>query len=211
MAENNLEALKEEQIKALVEGYVTCENQEARCAYMEEQADTLKRPVRSIMAYLVKAGVYVKPEQKGKDTYTQEQTTEMVLAYERVSGLGEERRNAVVAEYAEKFGKTEASIRAKLSRAGVYVKKEPKSKITGGKAETREDLVKRMNKDYALKLTEREEESLARVSKLALLKLDKALKGTAEDFEEGELGRASKSAQGKVFDALTTENQTEEV
>ena len=54
--------------------------------------------------------------------YTEEMTNELVGAYTEAETQDE--RNAVVAEFATKFGKTVASIRAKLVREKVYVKAE---------------------------------------------------------------------------------------
>lgn len=70
--------------------------------------------------------------------YTEEQTAELVAAY--VAAENEEQRNEVVEGYAELFSKTKPSIRAKLVREGVYVKKAYKSK-TGAKPETKEEIV----------------------------------------------------------------------
>jgi hypothetical protein len=76
-------------------------------------------------------------EQKNVN-YTDEQTSELVAAYEAAETP--EARDAVVEEFAETFGKTVRSIRAKLVREGVYVKKAYKTK-TGGKPETKEGVV----------------------------------------------------------------------
>ena len=70
--------------------------------------------------------------------YTDAQTAELVAAY--VAAENEEQRNEVVEGYAELFSKTKPSIRAKLVREGVYVKKAYKSK-TGAKPETKEEIV----------------------------------------------------------------------
>ena len=70
--------------------------------------------------------------------YTEAQTSELVAAYEAAETP--EARDAVVESFAEEFGKTVRSIRAKLVREGVYVKKVYKTK-TGGKPETKESIV----------------------------------------------------------------------
>ena len=58
--------------------------------------------------------------------YTPVQTGEMVAAYQEATT--EEARESVISEFAEKFGKNVKSVRAKLVREGVYVKKAYKSK-----------------------------------------------------------------------------------
>ena len=70
--------------------------------------------------------------------YTDAQTSEMVEAYENAET--DAQRESVVETFAEKFGKTVRSIRAKLVREGVYVKKTYTTK-TGGKPETKEKIV----------------------------------------------------------------------
>lgn len=70
--------------------------------------------------------------------YTEEQTTEMVERYDAAET--DEERAGAVDSLAEEFGKTVRSVRAKLVREGVYVKKTYKTK-TGGKAETKEEIV----------------------------------------------------------------------
>jgi hypothetical protein len=63
--------------------------------------------------------------------YTDAQTTEMVDLYTDVAGESQEVRDAMVLELATELKKSERSIRAKLSREGVYVAKVTKSKVTG--------------------------------------------------------------------------------
>ena len=70
--------------------------------------------------------------------YTPKQTAEMVAAY--VHAETADQRGAVVQKFADTLGKTTRSIVAKLSREGVYVKKEYATK-TGGKAVTKNKLV----------------------------------------------------------------------
>lgn len=65
--------------------------------------------------------------------YTEAQVTELVTAYTA------EPNKATVAVFAEKFGKSVASIVAKLAREGVY-KSEAKAS-TGTKAQTKADMV----------------------------------------------------------------------
>ena len=70
--------------------------------------------------------------------YTNVQAKELVEAYE--AETTEEGRESVVADFAAKFGKSTRSIRQKLVREEVYVKKEYKTK-TGSKTERKEDIV----------------------------------------------------------------------
>ena len=55
------------------------------------------------------------------ENYTAEMTTELVEAYTKAETT--EARSAIVTFYAEKFGKTVNSVRAKLTREKVYVAK----------------------------------------------------------------------------------------
>ena len=73
-----------------------------------------------------------------QQNYTEEQVTTLVAAYKAAETEAE--RLATVAAYAETFGKTPASIRAKLVREGVYIAKEYKTK-TGDKPESKDDIV----------------------------------------------------------------------
>ena len=70
--------------------------------------------------------------------YTDAQAAQMVERYE--AAQTDEQRAAIVEELAHEFGKTVRSVRAKLVREGVYVKKTYKTK-TGDKAETKENIV----------------------------------------------------------------------
>ena len=67
--------------------------------------------------------------------YSEAQTAEMVRAYTDCET--DESRDACVRKFADKFGKTVRSIRAKLVREGVYIAKTYKTK-TGDKPETKE-------------------------------------------------------------------------
>ena len=62
--------------------------------------------------------------------YTDDMTTELTTAY--TAAETDEARAEVVEKYADLFGKTVASIRGKLSREGVYVKKTKKASGTRG-------------------------------------------------------------------------------
>lgn len=64
--------------------------------------------------------------------YTEEQVKALVGAY--VNAGSQDARDEVVTTFAESFGKSVASIRAKLSRENVYVKKE-RTRKDGSKVE----------------------------------------------------------------------------
>lgn len=70
--------------------------------------------------------------------YTAEQTAQLVAAY--TAAENQDARDSIVAEFAESFNKSPASIRAKLSTEGVYVAKTYTTK-TGGKPETKDAIV----------------------------------------------------------------------
>lgn len=91
--------------------------------------------------------------------YTPEQTTKMVADYQA---------GVAVAAIAETLGKSVRSVVAKLSREGVYTKKEYKTKT--GEAVVKKDAWA----DYigeALGLSEADTESLTKANKTALAKI----------------------------------------
>jgi len=73
-----------------------------------------------------------------KVNYTQAQTTELVEAYEAAKSEAE--RESVIEEHAYELQKTVKSVRAKLVREGVYIKKSKKAK-DGNSAETKASIV----------------------------------------------------------------------
>lgn len=95
--------------------------------------------------------------------YTQAQTEDLTEAYE--SAETQEQRQAVVAEYAEKFGKPLQSIRAKLVSEGIYVKKEYQTK-RGEKPESKAAIVADIAN--ALGVGSETVESLEKANKAAL-------------------------------------------
>lgn len=103
---------------------------------------------------------------QAKTAYTAEQTAELVEAYKA------EPTPATVEIFAEKFGKTVKSIVAKLSREGVYKKKEYVSK-SGEKPVSKDALATQLMDAFGL--TEGEAESLTKANKTALQKLLKAM------------------------------------
>ena len=73
--------------------------------------------------------------------YTEEQVKALVGAYDNAGS--QEARDSVVETFSQSLGKSVASIRAKLSREGVYVKKERLSK-DGSKVERKAEKVTRI-------------------------------------------------------------------
>ena len=94
--------------------------------------------------------------------YTPEQTAELVNAYQAAPTA------ETVSAFAEKLGKTTRSIVAKLSREGVYKKKEYLGK-TGEKPVKKDALADKLAELAGL--TEAEATSLEKASKTALQKL----------------------------------------
>ena len=97
-----------------------------------------------------------------KLAYTAEQASELVSAY--VASPTAE----TVATFAEKFGKTVKSVVAKLSREGVYQKKEYVSK-TGVKPIKKDEIANEFQTLFGL--TESEADSLTKANKTALSKI----------------------------------------
>lgn len=81
---------------------------------------------------------------KTAENYTAEQTTALVTAYKEAK-THDDRAN-VVKTQAKALGKTEPSIRMKLVREGVYVKKEKTSK-TGGAIVRKDELIEQLCKN----------------------------------------------------------------
>lgn len=100
------------------------------------------------------------------ENYTAEQTAAMVAAYVAVPTA------ETVKAFAEKFGKTAASVRMKLVREGVYKKAEYETKA-GEKPTPKADLADAIGK--VLKLKEPDVTSLEKASKAALKAIWSAL------------------------------------
>ena len=98
-----------------------------------------------------------------KVNYTPEQTAMLVDAYESVET--QEQREAVVAHYAEEFGKAPQSIRAKLVSEGVYIAKTYKTK-KGEKPESKAAIVAGIAR--ILGVDQERVESLEKANKTAL-------------------------------------------
>lgn len=74
--------------------------------------------------------------------YDKEMEDELREAYEAADT--DELRKIVIEGFVEKWGKSERSIIAKLSKMNIYKPKIRVSKITGGKARTKEQLVEEL-------------------------------------------------------------------
>ena len=100
---------------------------------------------------------------KKAPNYTEAQTDEMVQAYNEATT--DDERETVVQDFAENFGKTVRSIRQKLVREKVYVKKERKTKA-GDSVERKATIVS----DIAdlLEIEPEQIESLEKATKTAL-------------------------------------------
>ena len=107
-------------------------------------------------------------------TYTEAQTAELREAYLADSSV------ETVEAFAEKFGKSVRSIVAKLSREGIYKKKEYVSK-TGEKPVKKEEMADEFQQIFGL--TESEADSITKANKTALKKiLDFVRVDTKESF-----------------------------
>jgi glutamate dehydrogenase/leucine dehydrogenase len=110
--------------------------------------------------------------------YSEDQTVALVTAY-KLAETDDERSNVVI-EFANGYHKTEASIRAKLSREGVYVKPKRTTKSGGAivrKAALVDSIAKRIGKANV------NFESLEKATKQALEAILEALPSN-EEVEE---------------------------
>jgi Zn-dependent M32 family carboxypeptidase len=103
-----------------------------------------------------------------KTAYTSEQTLELVEAYKAMPTA------ETVEQFAVKFSKTVKSVIAKLSREGVYQKKEYVSKA-GTKPVKKEELATELMEAFGL--SDAEADSLAKANKTALQKILAKVKG----------------------------------
>lgn len=103
-----------------------------------------------------------------KTAYTAEQTAALVEAYKAAPTA------ETVAAFAESFGKSVKSIVAKLSREGVYQKKEYTTKA--GTAPVKKDAIADELQSI-FNLSEAEADSLTKANKTALVKILAAVKG----------------------------------
>lgn len=75
--------------------------------------------------------------------YTDEVMKEMIADYQ--AAKDDDERAKVVRKYSEKLDKPEASIRAKLSLAGVYIAKRRTNHVIEKKSDIVEDIAKKLN------------------------------------------------------------------
>jgi len=87
--------------------------------------------------------------EKANAVYTDEVVESMVADY--TGAETQEDRDSVVSAFAEQLGKSVASVRAKLVREGVYVKKERADK-TGRKIQTKDEMVAEFEKNLGLEV-----------------------------------------------------------
>lgn len=118
--------------------------------------------------------------------YTEEQTNEMVEAYNAAET--DEDRKLVVEEFASEFAQSVASIRQKLVREGVYIKLSPKTK-SGKPAERKAAIVADIAS--ALGIAEETVDSLSAATKEALQQV-----------------RAGLTAQNLLIEKLESETET---
>lgn len=102
---------------------------------------------------------------KTKAKYTPEQELQMQMEYNACET--DEERDECVQELADRYDKNKRMIIAKLSRMKVYQPKTRVSKVTGGKPETKEALVARLEKLH--KVQPGDLASVTKASKLAIL------------------------------------------
>ena len=127
--------------------------------------------------------------------YTEAQTTDMVARYTAVRDEDQDTRDDMVLELAMELGKTERSIRAKLSREDVYIAKTVKSTVTGEVAAKKIDMAERLIKLANVKASP---ENVAKMNKLeiqAFINAFEALQPEADEADEAdaaeEVGEAS--------------------
>lgn len=121
--------------------------------------------------------------------YTPEQEQELTEGYKAVVDQGYEAADTFVRAIAEKFGKSAASIRAKLVRAGLYKAKEYVSK-TGEKPVEKAELATAIGN--ALKMSEPDTESLTKANKKALTAILHALANSVPVEIESDEDKAAK-------------------
>lgn len=99
--------------------------------------------------------------------YTKEQEEEMYALY--TAAETPEERDEVVERLMAMYGKTKKMIVAKLSKMEIYIKKPNTSKVTGGRPETKEKMVQRL--EVKLGWPPGDFEGLEKAPKLVLQKL----------------------------------------
>ena len=94
-------------------------------------------------------------------------------------GTSDETRAEIVAELAGEFGKSVQSIRAKLTREGVYIAKTRKTK-SGGEVVSKSTMVDRIDAALGIKFTDGEALSLEKATKSTLRKILEKVQVEAE-------------------------------
>lgn len=106
-----------------------------------------------------------------KTAYNADQSAELVAAYKVAATEAD--RSKVIETFAVKFGKNVKSVIAKLSREGVYIKKEKVAK-DGNPVQAKEELADAIGKVLGM-TNENDVSSLAKANKSALQAVFKAL------------------------------------
>lgn len=170
------------------------------------KVDLRKQPVRkmaaSAMASVVETASDKTTAAKGKpENYSAEVTAQLVKDYTE-----SDKSDEVIKALADRFGKTARSIVAKLSREGVYQKKEYKTK-TGGVPVSKEQHVTAIAAFMGVQPDKLE--SLEKANKTVLQLLEAALKRSAQDHanqnpEIVETDDDKASKQASLFNIATS-------
>ncbi len=140
------------------------------------KVDLTKRPVKAAASAMESVVESAKTVAKGKaENYSAEVTAQLLADY-----AASAKDDAAVKSLAEKFGKAARSIVAKLSREGVYVKKEYKTKA-GGIPVSKEQHVKAIAAFMGVDADKLE--SLEKANKGVLQLIESALKDSAQEFD----------------------------
>jgi hypothetical protein len=115
----------------------------------------------------------------GNANYTPEMEARLVEGYN--PSADEETRTAQIVELAQEFGKNTQSVRAKLVRMGLYVKKEYKAK-TGEKPVTKETIVSNIARTLGVD-ADAQLSGLEKATKNCLLFLDTTLRVASQAIE----------------------------
>ena len=121
--------------------------------------------------------------------YSAEVTEVMKAEYSAVAGESEAVRDAMVAEFATRYGKSVRSIRAKLSREAVYVSKTPVSAVTGDKPAKKDELAAELVAITGLALVSAEK--LNKTDLVALIAFATAAKAAVLDTDSLEVDETS--------------------
>jgi hypothetical protein len=103
--------------------------------------------------------------------YTPEMTARAVELYASVVTGTEGERASMVKQIAAELGKTDRSVRSKLSREGVYIAKKPVSKVTGETPAKKVELAERLRTVSGANI---DTENVAKMNKLDIVNLIEA-------------------------------------